>query len=188
MTRESYRLVDNFLHSQHSCLPTHPPLTSCQSIFSHPFIPLSVMPHHSEKYHGFFFYFSTFQIVPFYYIIFMHAIHHLYRSSPSYCFLSISVAFKQHIGIHPPLSISLTLAPTLPSAKLSSLGHIFIYTYAFSLSDHLTHYYMIACQPPAFSHTFLSIFIHRITIPFTLTSLNNIRLTNSITALTISDI
>ena len=89
-------------------------------------------------------------------------------------------------GRHPPLTISLTLAPTLPSVKISFLGHLFISTYSFSLSVSFNPFFH-DCLPTYcilsqmyFFHTFLSIFIPRLTIPFTLTSLNNIRLTNAI--------
>ena len=111
-------------------------------------MPLSVDPHHSPKYHGFFLYFSIYQLVSFYYIIFMHANLPFYHSSPSYSLFSISV-----------------------------------FTYSFSLSVSLNHYSLpTSC---IFSlmytfHTFLSILIPRLTIPFTLASLNIIRLTNSI--------
>ena len=44
----------------------------------------------------------------------------------------ISIILPGHPLLH--LTISLTLAPTLPSAKLSFLGHIFIYTYSSPLS------------------------------------------------------
>ena len=130
-------------------------------------MPLSVDPHHSKKSHGFFLYFSIFQLVSFYYIICMHAIFHFYHSSPSYTLFSISVAFcfdfphpQQsssyfHAIIslpltcrHPPLTISLTLAPTLPSAKLSFLWHLFIFTYSFSLSVSLNPLFHASLPTP----------------------------------------
>ena len=42
-------------------------------------------------------------------------------------------------GRHPPLAISLILAPTLPSEKLSLLGHYFILTYSFHLHPKVYH-------------------------------------------------
>ena len=49
-------------------------------------------------------------------------------------------------GKHPPLTISLTSAPTFPSAKLSFLGHSFICTYSFSLSVSLKPFFH-TCLP-----------------------------------------
>ena len=88
-------------------------------------------------------------------------------------------------GKHLPLTISLTPAPTFPSAKFSFLGHSFICTYSFTLS--------VSINP--FSHTCLPnslirlqmcffqnspfTFIPNFAIPFKLTSLNQIRFTNS---------
>ena len=121
---------------------------------------LSVDPHHSQKSHGFFLYFCTFQLVPFYYMIFMHALLHFYhplhlpRSSPyrlhsnSTC-SSVSTCLQPqqsssyfHAIVsfpltyrHPPITISLTLAPTRLSSKHSLLNWTcFHFHYSFSLS------------------------------------------------------
>ena len=107
------------------------------------------------------------------------------QQSSSYFHAIISLLLT---GRHPHLTISLTLAPTLPSANLSFIGHIFHFHILFLpfciiepilpllpanlLSLQKLQMYLF--------HTFLTILIPRLTIPFTLTSINNIRLTNSI--------
>ena len=88
-------------------------------------------------------------------------------------------------GKHPPLTISLTPAPTFPSAKLSFIGHSFICTYSFSLSVSLNPFFH-TCLPTSlillqicFFQNSKFTFIPNFTIPFKLTSLNQIRFTNS---------
>ena len=56
-------------------------------------------------------------------------------SAPSICFVCVFVCRKlsPHLG-HPSLTISITLAPTLPSANFHLLDFSFIRTYSFSLS------------------------------------------------------
>ena len=82
-------------------------------------------------------------------------------------------------GKHPPLTISLTPAPTFPSAKLSFLGHSFIFTYSFSLSVSLNPFFhtclptsLILLQMCFFQNSQFT-FIPNFTIPFKLTSLNS---------------
>ena len=88
-------------------------------------------------------------------------------------------------GKHPPLTISLTPAPTFPTAKLSFLRNSFICTYSFSLCVSLKPFFhtclptsLILLQMCFFQNSPLT-FIPNFTIPFKLTSLNQIRLTNS---------
>ena len=98
MTRGSYRLVETFLHFY--TLHIHSSLLILHSHHTNPYSLirscLCLLSHITQKSHGFFLYFSLFQLVSFYYIIFMHAILPFYHSSPSYSLFSISVALKQH--------------------------------------------------------------------------------------------
>ena len=150
-------------------------------------MPLSVIPHHSQNI------MVSFSISGFpTCTLLLHHIHachlicitplHLTRSSPyrlhsnstcspvstcphpqqssSYFHPIISLPFT---GRHPPLTISITQAPTLPSAKLSFLWHLFISTYSFSLSVALNPLFH-DCLPTScilsqmyFFHSFLSI-------------------------------
>ena len=82
----------------------HPPFTSCQVVFSHPFMPLYVNLHHFKNYHGFFLYFSTFQLVPFYYIIFPNLVN-------------IFLHLARHLDLHP---VSIKHALPISAIKLSS--------------------------------------------------------------------
>ena len=133
-------------------------------------MPLPTIPHHSHISHCFFFNFITFYMLPFYEFIFIHTIR--YPTSP----LHISISYFHVIlslplmGKHPPLTISQTLAPTLPSAKLSFLGLSFIRTYSFSLSVSLKPSFHallpLSCilSQIYFFHPSRSTFIHRFTI------------------------
>ena len=138
-------------------------------------------------------------------------LHHIHEChpSPSCSLFSISVALKQHMFFCFDLTTPTTViimppchpfAPSyrstcsshhqsysstkLPSAKLSFLGHIFIFTYPFSFFVLLNPFFHASLPTFCilsqlyFFHTFLSTFISRLTIPFT--SINNIRLTNFI--------
>ena len=137
---------------------------------------------------------------PFYYIIFMQMHEFVSLCSILLALLHISCIQTAHVLLFrlahthknhhhtsmSSLTISYTLAPTLPSAKHTFLWHIFIFTYSFFHSVSLNPFFH-DCLPTSyilsqmyFFHTFLCIFIPWLTIPFTLTSLNNKRFTNSI--------
>ena len=147
-------------------------------------------------------------MVSFYHFLFLHTVFQIpYSPSPSSpykvhsnntCF-SVSTSPHRNLsssyfhvilslpltGKHPPLTISLTPAPTFPSAKLSFLGHSFICTYSFSLSVSLNPFFhtclptsLILLQMCFFQNSQFT-FIPNFTIPFKLTSLNQIRFTNS---------
>ena len=98
------------------------------------------------------------------------------QSSYFHVILSLPLTGKQ-----PPITTSLTLAPTLPSTKL-----YFIRTYSFSLyvslkpSFHALLPHSCILSQIYFFHPSPSTLIPRFTIPFTLTSLKQIRFTNSI--------
>ena len=121
ITIESYRLVDlsPLLHSYHSCLHTYPPFTHNSHVSNPHSLPihvsLSVDPHHSQKLHGLFLYFITFQLVPCYYIIYMHAILHFYHPSPfsslfssSYFHASVSLVVVVRLSVHVHFNMGLS--------------------------------------------------------------------------------
>ena len=167
MTRESYRLVENFLHFY--ILNIHVSLL----LHSHHVNPYSL----TRSYLCLLFHITNFMVS-----FSSSALSNFYHSSPSYSLFSITVALKQHMFFcfstcpqpqqsssyfhailslpvtsrHPPLTISLTLEPTLPSAKLSFLGHPFTFTYSFSLSESLNPFFHDCLPPPVFSHKCIS--------------------------------
>ena len=114
MTRESYRLVENLLHFYTLNIHVFPLILHSHhaNLYYLTRSCLYLLYHITQKSHGLFLYFSAFQLVPFYYIIFMPAILHLYHSSPSYLLFSISVAFKQNMffcfDLPTPTTIPLT--------------------------------------------------------------------------------
>ena len=88
-------------------------------------------------------------------------------------------------GKHPPLTISLIHVPIFKSAKLSFLGHSFICTYSFSLSVSLKPFFH-TCLPTSLILLKMYLFqnspftfVPNFTFSCQLTSLNQIRLTNS---------
>ena len=106
--------------------------------------------------------------------------HRHLSSSYFHVILSLPVTDK-----HPPLTISLTPAPIFPSAKLSFLGHSLNCTYPFSLSVSLNPFFhtylptsLMLLQMCFFQNSPFT-FVPNFTIPFKLTSLNQIGFTNS---------
>ena len=167
------------------------------------FMSLPTVPHYSQISHG-----SSSHMVSFYYFIPLFksftAPLHVPLSSPykvhsnNTCF-SVSNSPHRHLsssyfhvilsllltGKHPPLIISLTPAPTFLSANFSFLGHYFICTYSFFLYVSLKPFFH-TCLPTSriqlqmcFFQNFPFTFIPNFTIPFKLTSLNQIRFTNT---------
>ena len=79
----------------------------------------------------------------FFYILFIHSVFHFYHPSPSSSLFSISMRYIAHVFLLPlvhtnthtdhhtsrhffaPITISVTIAPTLPSAKLSFYNHCY---------------------------------------------------------------
>ena len=174
---------------------------------SHYFMPLPTIPHHSHISHCLFLYFITSYMIPFFNSYsaissfrYPTAPLHISLSSSykvhsiSMC-ISVSTSPQPHLqssyfhvilslpltGKHPPLTINRTHAPTLPSAKLSFLGLSFIRTYSFSLSVSFHALLQLFCilSQIYFFHPSCSTLIPRFTIPFTLTSLRQIRCTYS---------
>ena len=97
----------------------------------------------------------------------------------------ISIPLEPLTGRQPPLTINLTLAPTLPFAYFSFFGWLFMCTYCCSLSFMpkpflhclLPSYWILATK--VFFHTLLSYLIPSIAIPSLLIFLSHSRFTSS---------
>ena len=172
-------------------------------------MPLPTIPHHALSYILLFIFLFHHFLLATLLLVHIHPYHptaplHLslsssYKVHSNNTCISVSTSPQPHLqssyfhvilslpitGKHPPLTISRTLAPTLPSAKLSFIGLSFIRTYSFSRSVSLIPYFHallpLSCilSQIYFFHHSRSTFIPRFTIPFTLTSLRQIRFTNS---------